>query len=285
LSGNLFSFASWVSQRTPLSIKKVVYKIGPLAKFIRSSLNLVTTEELQEIAVTSGELKGKRFYLNLTSEKYYWLGTYEPELINELGQAVKRSTIVYDIGANIGYLTVFIASRITDHGLVYAFEALPENLQRLNSNLVLNHLLDKVQVVPLAIIDAQKSVRFFRGPSGSTGKVEGSAGRNYLNASQSIEIHGTSLDEFIFGDGNPAPMVVKMDIEGGEVLAFKGMQRMLLEIRPVIFLEIHGPEAGEIAINSFANAGYQVNMLGKGHEMIRSLEDLGWKAYVVARPA
>lgn len=284
MSGYFLSFTAWVSRITPLSFKKAVYKVTPLAKFIRSSLNLISTAELQEVLVTSGGLKGKRFYLDLSTEKDYWLGTYEPELIAQLGNVVKRSSVVYDVGANIGYLTVFIASRIANSGRVYAFEALPENVQRLNSNLQINNLQDQVQVVPLAIIDSRKPVKFYRGLSDSTGKAEGSVGRDYAKLTQTIDVNGISLDEFIFVEGNLAPKVVKMDIEGGETLAFSGMQKMLSEIKPVVFLEIHGPEAGEIVFNSFSSAGYQVNLLGKSGAIIRSYKDLGWKAYIVARP-
>jgi len=57
---------------------------------------------------------------------------------------------------------VFIASRITDHGLVYAFEALPENLQRLIPS-CFKYLLDKVQVVSISYHRCSKYGSFFQG--------------------------------------------------------------------------------------------------------------------------
>jgi hypothetical protein len=114
------------------------------------------------------------------------------------------------------------------------------------------------------------------------GKAEGSAGRQELAYPQAIQVPGIVLDEFVYQARNPAPQVVKMDIEGGEVLALPGMRRVLSEAQPVIFMELHGPESAKAAWKELESAGYRICRMEKGFPGIPSLESLDWKAYIVA---
>ena len=75
-----------------------------------------------------------------------------------------------------------------------------------------------------------------------------------------------------------------MDIEGGEVLALKGMPRLLEEIRPLILLELHGPEAASTAWRTLTAARYSLHRMEGGYPRAPSLADLDWKAYIIARP-
>ena len=110
-------------------------------------------------------------------------------------------------------------------GKVYAFEALPDNVERLRRNVELNGFNDRVSIFPGAVAAGAGEVKFLVHFSGGMGKAAGSAGRDeqYL---REIIVPGISLDEFVFAQGNPPPQAVKMDIEGGEVLALPGMARV-----------------------------------------------------------
>ncbi len=98
-------------------------------------------------------------------------------------------------------------------------------------------------------------MRFLVHASGGMGKAAGSAGREDQYQSE-ISVPGISLDEFVYGQGNPPPQVVKMDIEGGEVLALPGMRRVLAEARPLMLMELHGPESSRAAWETLTAAGY-----------------------------
>jgi len=75
-----------------------------------------------------------------------------------------------------------------------------------------------------------------------------------------------------------------MDIEGGEVLALPGMRKVLSEARPVVLMELHGPEAAQAAWNELRRAGYRICLMEKEFPVIPLLEGLDWKAYIVALP-
>jgi hypothetical protein len=115
------------------------------------------------------------------------------------------------------------------------------------------------------------------------GKAEGSAGRAAPYAA-AITVPGISLDEFVYVQGNPPPQLVKMDIEGGEVLALPGMRRLLAEARPLMLMELHGPESARAAWEALIAAGYQVCWMRRGFPAAPSLAALDWKAYLVAFP-
>jgi len=77
------------------------------------------------VQVAAGGLQGLRLSLDMQTEKDYWLGTYEPELQAAVADLVKPGMQVYDVGANIGYVSLLLARRVGAAGHVYAFEALP----------------------------------------------------------------------------------------------------------------------------------------------------------------
>jgi hypothetical protein len=116
------------------------------------------------------------------------------------------------------------------------------------------------------------------------GKVEGSAGRQNIKYPQVIEVPGISLDQFVYQAGNPVPQAIKIDIEGGEVLALPGMRRLISEARPIIFLELHGPEAARVGWHFLTQAGYQIHRMQSGYPQVHTLSDLEWKAYLLALP-
>ena len=280
----ILSFASFIARVLPLSSKQALYRFPPLARLIRGSINASVEDGLSVIEVAAGLLKGYQVQLNLKAEKSRWLGTYEPELQAALREFLKPGMTVYDVGANIGYVTLMLSHQTGASGKVFAFEALPVNVERIQKNIALNKLTN-VTVVSGAVLDKTGSVSFYVHDSVGMGKAAGSAGRREEHYKAEITVPGFSLDEFVYEQDNPVPDAVKMDIEGGEVLALPGMSRILREAHPLMFLELHGPESEKVAWETLTAAGYTLHAMESGYPLIESPEKLGWKAYVIARNA
>jgi FkbM family methyltransferase len=221
--------------------------------------------------------------LDLQLEKDYWLGTYETDLQTAVDDLIEPGWVAYDVGANIGFVSLLLARRLGETGTIFAFEALPDNLERLRTHVEINGLASRVTVIPGAVTATSEPVRFLVGPSGAMGKAEGSAGRSEGHR-DTIEVPGITLDDFVYRDGNPPPQIIKMDIEGGEILALQGMPRLLAEAHPLILLELHGPEAARVAWDTLTAAGYQICRMQRGYPHVSSLDELDWKAYLVAMP-
>ena len=281
LTNPLLSLAAFFARSTPASFKRTLYRLGPLTRWIRRSLNRAAPHGLSRIQVAAGGLAGAHLLLDLQQEKDYWLGTYETDLQIAMKEWVKPGRLAYDVGANIGYNTLLLARVVGEGAGVVAFEALPANVERLRQNLALNREGTRVQVVAAAVTDRSGEVQFLVGPSDDMGKVAGSAGRQ-AGYAQEMRVSAISLDDFVYGQGNPPPQVVKMDIEGGEVLALPGMRRILREAHPTLLLELHGPESTRVAWNELTAAGYQLRRMAPGYPLIPALDELDWKAYLVA---
>jgi FkbM family methyltransferase len=284
ISNLVLSLAASFARLLPDSVKQAVYRSGPLARMIRRGLNRAAPQGITPVTVAAGGLAGMRLSLDLQAEKDYWLGTYEPALQKAILELVRPGDVVYDVGANIGYISLLLAKAAGETGRVYAFEALPANVERLRANLELNGMATRVNVVPAAVVERNRLVRFLVGPSGGMGKADGSAGRQEILYNETIEVPGIALDEFVYDQGHPSPQVIKMDIEGGEVLAIPGMLRLLAEGQPVILLEQHGPEARRLIWTALVNAGYQICLMAPGFPGVPAMEALDWKAYLVAMP-
>ena len=277
----ILSLAAWAAKVLPQPVKRGFYKLKPLARLIRGALNIAAPEGLSEAKVAAGGLAGVPLMLDLQTEKDYWLGTYEPELQETIRRMIQPGMVVYDVGANIGYVSLLFARAVGPRGKVFAFEALPANLERIRANLALNAWAT-VTPVGMAVVDAARPVEFLTHASGAMGKAAGSAGRKEESYGEHIRVAGTSLDEYIYTQGGPLPQAVKIDIEGGEVMALPGMRRLLREGKPLVFLELHGPEAARVAWDELSAAGYRLFRMDTG-EAIHSLEALDWKAYVVGK--
>jgi FkbM family methyltransferase len=279
----LLSFAAFAARILPNSFKQAIYKVKPLARIIRGGLNRAAPTGLVEVKIAAGDLAGYTILLDMQMDKDYWLGTYEPELQSAIRQLIPPGAVIFDVGANIGYVSLLLAKAAGEAGRVFAFEALPSNVDQLHCNIALNSMEKLVTVIDRAVTQAPGPVRFLIHASGGMGKVAGSAGRQD-NYESEITVPGISLDEFVYGQGNPPPKVVKMDIEGGEVLALPGMRRVLTEARPLMLMELHGPESCRAAWETLTESSYEICWMRSGHPVIPSLEALGWKAYIVARP-
>jgi len=280
----VLTFAGYFAQILPQSYKRVLYRNPIIANLIRYSLNLAAPIGLSEVTVAAGDAKGTNLILDLKTEKDYWLGTYEPELQEAIVNLVNPGDTIYDIGANIGFMTLLFARRTGPQGHVYAFEALPENAARLNSNIEINALKERVTIIQAAVVELSGPTEFLIGPSTGMGKVTGSAGRTSVEYDGSIRIKALSIDDFIKSSGNPSPSIVKMDIEGGEVLALPGMVNLLRERRPIMLVELHGHQAARVTWDLLNQAHYKICRMASGYPKVNDLQELDWKSYLAAFP-
>ena len=279
----LLKIAAWAARTLPPGWIQTIYKSPRLASLVRGQLNRAAPQGLAPVQIAAGSLQGFTFDLDLQTEKDYWLGVYEPNLQQAAKDLLQPGWIVYDVGANIGYVSILLAKAVSPSGQVYAFEALPNNFARLLQNIQVNSLQDSIVPVHAAVSDGTRPVTFLVGPSHGMGKVSGSAGRQEVVYEGSLTVPGLSLDDYVYLQGHPAPQVVKMDIEGGEVLALPGMQRILHDAHPLMLLELHGPESAKAARTILTGAGYRLYAMTPGYPEVIAAEESDWKAYLIAR--
>jgi FkbM family methyltransferase len=179
-------------------------------------------------------------------------GTFDPEIEQLLDRMLAPGMSVLDIGANLGYYTLQMARA---GARVHAFEAFPYNHSLLTKNIAENGLADSV--VPHLVGVASEA---------GTGRVciaheTTNMGSMFIlpdldspvpDGFDAIEIPLARVDDLV--PETEIIEIVKIDIEGAELAAFQGMDRILGRDRPVILLELnsrtlrdyHGVEPREL---------------------------------------
>src|SRR5438128_664952 len=99
---------------------------GLLGKALRLPLRLIPSQA--RMRVLQGGLKGKTWIAGSCTHGC-WLGTYEFEKQILFQQVVTEGSVLYDLGANVGFYTLLASSLVGSRGHVYAFEPVPNNLR------------------------------------------------------------------------------------------------------------------------------------------------------------
>jgi FkbM family methyltransferase len=138
-----------------------------------------------------------------------------------------------DVGAHVGYNTLYAASKVRPVGAVYAIEAAPDNLAVLESNVAANRL-SNVTVLPMAAGAGQGDREFFiRGSASAVNSLTPDS--FYAPVTSSIRVSVAPLDELVAR----APDVVKIDVEGAELDVLAGMRRILQSRSVRLIVEWH----------------------------------------------
>ncbi len=171
----------------------------------------------------------------------------------DLADSLAPGMIVWDLGANVGAFAVPAAHRTG--AKVVAIEPDPFLLGLLEQTCSANPDLD-IEIVPAAVSDAK----------GDAELAVAGRGRacNALSAGHLPQDHGTSrghitvptttLDDLLAL--HPPPDLLKIDIEGAELLALAGAERMLNVARPKICIEVRDETRREVERRLEA-AGYR----------------------------
>jgi FkbM family methyltransferase len=168
---------------------------------------------------------------------------YEKELSEAILTEVNRHKypIFYDVGANIGLISLYIASNKPE-STIYAFEPGPHQSQLFNITILANELTNKIHLQTIALSNETRILEFHT----HRNKVHvGADGLRPTNRgggeTEKIIVQGMTLDAWAQKNKAPNPHVIKIDVEGAELLVLKGMGEILEKHRPIIFMEISIP--------------------------------------------
>jgi hypothetical protein len=82
-----------------------------------------------------------------------------------------------------------------------------------------------------------------------------------LDPKGEITIPTIALDNFVANNKNQPPKILKIDIEGAELLALQGASRVIKEFHPVIFLATHGYEINKACCKLLTDYGYDLQSI------------------------
>lgn len=167
----------------------------------------------------------------------YFKGWHEFFTSAVINKYVKKGMTVLDVGAHIGWSSLFMAKRVGPKGKVIAFEPSKVYKKLLEDNISLNQYKN-IEVFEKALTDKDEDQNIQKS------KVMGS--------SEVSSVPCLTFDTF-FQSMSPVKIgFVKIDIEGFEMDCLKGMSNFIQTEKPKITIEIHGSflkEFGQSARN------------------------------------
>lgn len=172
------------------------------------------------------------------SRKYYF-HTHEMFLERIFRRFVKRETIFFDIGANLGYWSAFCLPLVDKTGEVHAFEPVPqfyesvkalaENNPRYRLKANLKAVGATLSTLPMNVVEPTKqNFNNFEINIGSSSLASGFLAKN-TNLTRPIEVEVTALDSYIRQNSIDLERIglIKIDVEGFEAQCFLGMKEIL----------------------------------------------------------
>jgi FkbM family methyltransferase len=205
------------------------------------------------------------------------LDQYEPHVLNWLAGLIHPGDCVLDIGANVGLVSLLMANRTGKGGSVFAFEPSPANLRLLDYHKRKNRLT-QLHIEPAAVSDKHgETISFFLindGDNPSNSLVFSNDNIANMDAEayacrREVTVPTVTVDAFC-GARSLKPSVIKLDVEGAELLVLRGASRILSEVRPHVVLAVHpwwlpdGQTAADIVTFLHAH-GYSIHD-HSGHE-------------------
>ena len=198
------------------------------------------------------EIQGSKMYVNVydkdpsmrqTFQSYATCREWEQSTTKIFKKVVKEGNTVVDLGANIGYFTLLAAKLVGKKGKVYSFEPEPRNYNYLLKNIELNEY-DNVFATQKAVSDETGKTKLYICPYDTGhhtinqyGGIKAHKSDFIDDKKDFVEVDTVTLDDF-FKDTKQPINVIKMDVEGAEMLALSGMDRIIRESKNIkMFVE------------------------------------------------
>jgi len=241
-------------------------------KILRAPLRMGRSIFLQRLSVwraRSIPIQARTFWGDPISALYpdgvavelYRYGFFEEGLTRIFLEHVKPGMTVFDVGAHVGYFTLLASRLVGDAGQVHSFEPTPGTFELLRGNAAGK---SNVRLNQTAVFSEEATLNltgYEQFPSYNTlgrGNVADQDEQGLKRTTFSVR--ATSLDDYVAATG-AKPDLVKLDAEGAEEHIFKGMTRLLNDVRPMITIEVGDiiqSAAGKsrALLDLFISAGY-----------------------------
>ncbi len=191
----------------------------------------------------------------------FFFGVYDVPGINYIKRTLKPGDVFIDIGANIGTYSISASGCLDKEmgGTIYAFEPVSSIYKRLIDNIELNQV-DNILPNKLGIIDDNKTINLYLSSNENLGMS--SIFHHDTESGEVEKVEAIRLDDFISENNIKKVDLVKIDIEGAEIFALKGMVETLKKFTPILLVEISqnvlegNNVSGEDIFNFMRNIGY-----------------------------
>ena len=163
----------------------------------------------------------------------------EPEFMSILEEYLRPHDIFFDLGCNIGYVSLFVLKNISKKGYLYAIDPDKENISALKKSLENNNLSNNYSIKNIALSSQDGEIAFEFSNESNLHKINKDLSPQ---ANNFRKINCRSFDSY-FSD-KKLPTFIKMDVEGAEIDILFGMKnflnssnkcKILMELHPTLY--------------------------------------------------
>ena len=215
--------------------------------------------------VQAGPGKGLLLEVNPRWEHCFLEGVYELEVQNLIERFCRPGVTFFDVGSNFGYHSM-LAMRYGAQA--FAFEPDSTIADNLLLHTKLNGFRDRIRLERLAVFSHSGEILLHpvddRTPHGNAHVYAPES-----TVAGAVRARCITLDDF--AASNPAPGIVKIDVEGAESEVLKGAERIFQSHRPLLICEVHDAENEEFILAWLGEKYYGMRWLEPTQDFPRQL--------------
>lgn len=202
----------------------------------RLFLWLYAREYLKKSKVVDTPITGN-FKINLDTKNFidssiYYTGDYEAYLKKHFKNIIKKGDFILDIGANIGFHTLYFAELTGVSGKVFSFEPIQVNFDALQRNIKLNQF-PQITAINKALGNTNSQMKIHIDQ-----QAQNPGAFNLLDSGpKNTVIDCIKGDDFLEQNQIEKINFIKIDVEGFEYEVFKGLSKTIRNSKPTIIFE------------------------------------------------
>ena len=190
--------------------------------------------------------KGARMNLDLSAYPDYGMafGLFEIDVHRAIRATLRPGGWFVDCGANVGYFTLAAARCVGNNGRIDSVEPDAVNHARLLEHVRVNALTHVVRPHAVALGDSPGELVLYRPENAGANHGMASTHAGLLPGAKGHVVPVRRLDDLITAG---TPDLIKVDIEGAELSALRGAERLLSAEKPPSLIVEHNPETAAAA--------------------------------------
>jgi FkbM family methyltransferase len=163
---------------------------------------------------------------------------YEPNVAAAIRDNLKKGDVFWDVGANVGWFSLYASRLVGKTGSVASFEPAPDVFSLLQAN---TRQVANIKTIRVGIGNRNGNATFCAHGASSAASFIREV--TEINSSyhanipiRDIDVSIRTLDSFA---DLPYPSLLKIDVEGFELEVLRGASDLLMNMHPKLIIEIH----------------------------------------------
>lgn len=182
-----------------------------------------------------------KFKMELDVSEYiqsllFLFNSFEPETILLFEKLITPNQYIFDVGANIGYLSLHFSNLTGPKGQVFSFEPEMKNFGKLEQNIQINQL-SNIKTFKIALSNINSTLKLYHSSDNNLGSH--SLMHSDLLSNTFEEVPAIRFDDFVKSNDISKIDVIKIDVEGAETEVIEGMYDSIIQFKPNLIIELN----------------------------------------------